>query len=66
MPELSVSLPSLPTKYTTQLLEKLYHVLQDDVDVMDMTELRQSLHVALNEAVRLRAETDSLKTTHVR
>ncbi|XP_065905950.1 inversin-like isoform X2 [Dysidea avara] len=35
-----------------------------DVNVMDMTELKQHLNVALNEAVRLRAETDSLKTTH--
>ena len=32
---------------------------------MDVVELRQHLHAALNEAVRLRAETESLKINHV-
>ena len=32
---------------------------------MDVAELRQHLHTALNEAVRLRAETESLRMNQV-
>lgn len=62
----SALLHYIVTVCTCNGINTLVQYLQGDANVMDMTELRQHLNIALNEAVRLRAETDSLRTTHVR